>query len=171
MRSRMLDRTFDCGCRQHFKSIWSVWASRLLLLRTSVLIAMKTSYMRRSTSAFMSEQGLTLVVPGVSPQTNGICPQTKGTPLVSQKRPKMEAEAAELERQSAAIVVPPPASAESYKKLRIEIAALEKLIMAEVLRPERCLLFMRPGRLIQVRKRFQDVDTRDVHAQCLTDRF
>jgi hypothetical protein len=72
--------------------------------------------------------------------------------LPLQKRPELEARAADLERQSAAIVVPRQSSAETYEKLRIDIAALEKLIMAEVLRPERCLHFMRPGRLVQVKK-------------------
>lgn len=35
-----------------------------------------------------------------------------------------------------------------YHSLRIKLAQLEKQMMAEVLRPERVLLFMKPGRLV-----------------------
>jgi hypothetical protein len=81
---------------------------------------------------------------------SSLYPDSRFLPL--QKRPELEARAADLERQSAAIVVPGQSSAQTYEKLRVDIAALEKLIMAEVLRPERCLHFMRPGRLVQVKQ-------------------
>jgi ATP-dependent RNA helicase DOB1 len=35
-----------------------------------------------------------------------------------------------------------------YHSLRIKVAQLEKQMMAEVLRPERVLLFLKPGRLV-----------------------
>ena len=35
-----------------------------------------------------------------------------------------------------------------YHSLRLKVAQLEKQMMAEVLRPERVLLFLKPGRLV-----------------------
>lgn len=36
-----------------------------------------------------------------------------------------------------------------YHSIRLKLAQLEKQMMAEVLRPERALLFMKPGRLVK----------------------
>lgn len=41
------------------------------------------------------------------------------------------------------------ASMGEYHSIRLKLAQLEKQTMAEVLRPERALLFMKPGRLVQ----------------------
>lgn len=41
------------------------------------------------------------------------------------------------------------ASMGEYHSIRLKLAQLEKQMMAEVLRPERALLFMKPGRLVK----------------------
>jgi ATP-dependent RNA helicase DOB1 len=44
------------------------------------------------------------------------------------------------------------ASLGEYHALRLKLAELEKKMMVEVLRPERVLIFLQPGRLVKVRE-------------------
>ncbi|KAG0627922.1 hypothetical protein M758_2G238400 [Ceratodon purpureus] len=65
--------------------------------------------------------------------------------------PKVEETIKTLEAEAAKIDSAGEASMAEYHSLRIKVAQLEKQMMAEVLRPERVLLFLKPGRLVKIR--------------------
>ncbi|KAL2630865.1 hypothetical protein R1flu_015551 [Riccia fluitans] len=65
--------------------------------------------------------------------------------------PEQEARVSKLEQEAAEIEATGEESMVEYHKLRLNIARLEKKLMAEVLRPERVLMFLQPGRLVKVR--------------------
>jgi ATP-dependent RNA helicase DOB1 len=58
---------------------------------------------------------------------------------------------AALEAQAEAIQVAGSESVAEYDRLKAELDRLGAVILAEMLRPERCMHFMRPGRIIRVR--------------------
>ena len=58
---------------------------------------------------------------------------------------------AALEAQADAIEVAGEEVVAEFERLKREIADAAAVMMAEVLRPERCLRFMRPGRLVRIR--------------------
>ncbi|XP_024386921.1 DExH-box ATP-dependent RNA helicase DExH10 [Physcomitrium patens] len=65
--------------------------------------------------------------------------------------PKVEENIKTLEAEVAKIDSAGESSMAEYHSLRLKLAQLEKKMMAEVLRPERVLLFMKPGRLVKIR--------------------
>ncbi|KAI4382083.1 hypothetical protein MLD38_008089 [Melastoma candidum] len=69
----------------------------------------------------------------------------KGLPDIRNKVMKLEEEAANLEATGEVEMA-------EYHKLKLEIAQLEKKMMAEMTRPERILYFLLPGRLVRVRE-------------------
>ncbi|XVE71946.1 hypothetical protein DITRI_Ditri10aG0191600 [Diplodiscus trichospermus] len=69
----------------------------------------------------------------------------KALPDIGKKVSKLEQEAALLDASGEAEVA-------EYHKLKLEIAQLEKKLMAEITRPERVLYYLDPGRLIKVRE-------------------
>ncbi|XP_068637617.1 DExH-box ATP-dependent RNA helicase DExH10 isoform X2 [Aristolochia californica] len=56
-----------------------------------------------------------------------------------------------LEKEAAMLDASGEAELAEYHKLRLNIAELEKRVMAEITRPERVLYFLLPGRLVKVR--------------------
>ncbi|KAI8014695.1 DExH-box ATP-dependent RNA helicase DExH10 [Camellia lanceoleosa] len=69
----------------------------------------------------------------------------KALPDMGQKISKLEEEAAMLDASGEVEVA-------EYHKLKLDIAQLEKKMMAEITRPERVLYFLLPGRLVKVRE-------------------
>ncbi|GFY80546.1 RNA helicase, ATP-dependent, SK12/DOB1 protein [Actinidia rufa] len=69
----------------------------------------------------------------------------KGLPDTGKKISMLEEEAAMLDASGEAKVA-------EYHKLKLDIAELEKKMMAEITRPERVLYFLLPGRLVKVRE-------------------
>ncbi|KAG8633688.1 hypothetical protein MANES_18G138900v8 [Manihot esculenta] len=69
----------------------------------------------------------------------------KALPGIGKKVSKLEEEAAELDASGEAEVA-------EYHKLKLEMAQLEKKMMAEITRPERVLYYLCTGRLIKVRE-------------------
>lgn len=69
----------------------------------------------------------------------------KALPDIGKKVSKLEEEAAKLDASGEAEVA-------EYHKLKLEIAQLEKKLMAEITQPERILYFLQPGRLVKVRE-------------------
>ncbi|KAM7469172.1 hypothetical protein LguiA_007355 [Lonicera macranthoides] len=69
----------------------------------------------------------------------------KALPDIGKKVSKLEEEAAMLDASGEAEVA-------EYHKLKLEIAQIEKKMMAEMTRPERVLYFLLPGRLVKVRE-------------------
>ncbi|XP_072992192.1 DExH-box ATP-dependent RNA helicase DExH10 isoform X1 [Typha latifolia] len=68
----------------------------------------------------------------------------KALPCMGEKISKLEQEAASLDSSGEAELA-------EYHKLALDIAHLEKRIMSEMIRPERVLLYLVPGRLVKVR--------------------
>jgi ATP-dependent RNA helicase DOB1 len=72
--------------------------------------------------------------------------------LLTHIQPSQHAKAlAALEAQADAVEVAGEESVAEFERLKAEIAAAGAIMLAETLRPERCLRFMRPGRLVRVR--------------------
>ncbi|KAI4352733.1 hypothetical protein L6164_006954 [Bauhinia variegata] len=69
----------------------------------------------------------------------------KALPDIGNKISKLEQEAALLDASGEAEVA-------EYHKLKLEIAQLERKMMSHIIRPERILYFLLPGRLIKVRE-------------------
>ncbi|CAI9760569.1 unnamed protein product [Fraxinus pennsylvanica] len=69
----------------------------------------------------------------------------KALPDIGKKVSKLEEEAAVLDSSGEAEVT-------EYHKLQLEIAQVEKKMMAEMMRPERVLYFLQSGRLVKVRE-------------------
>ncbi|XP_022888748.1 DExH-box ATP-dependent RNA helicase DExH10 [Olea europaea var. sylvestris] len=69
----------------------------------------------------------------------------KALPDIGKKVSKLEEEAAVLDASGEAEVT-------EYHKLQLEIAQVEKKMMAEMMRPERVLYFLQSGRLVKVRE-------------------
>ncbi|KAG8376337.1 hypothetical protein BUALT_Bualt09G0052700 [Buddleja alternifolia] len=69
----------------------------------------------------------------------------KALPDIGKKVSELEEEAAVLDASGEAEVA-------EYHKLKLEVAQLEKKMMAEITRPERVLSFLLPGRLVKVRE-------------------
>uniref|UniRef100_A0A5B6ZSD7 RNA helicase n=1 Tax=Davidia involucrata TaxID=16924 RepID=A0A5B6ZSD7_DAVIN len=69
----------------------------------------------------------------------------KALPDIGKKVSKLEEEAAMLDASGEAEVA-------EYHKLKLDIAQLEKKIMAEITKPERVLNFLLPGRLVKVQE-------------------
>lgn len=69
----------------------------------------------------------------------------KALPDIGKKVSKLEEEAAVLDASGEAEVA-------EYHRLKLEIAQLEKKMMAEITKPERVLSFLLPGRLVKVRE-------------------
>ncbi|KAG9134693.1 hypothetical protein Leryth_001017 [Lithospermum erythrorhizon] len=69
----------------------------------------------------------------------------KALPDIGKKVSNLEEEAALLDASGEAEVA-------EYHKVRLEIAQVEKKMMAEITRPERVLYFLLPGRLVRVRE-------------------
>ncbi|KAI6682661.1 hypothetical protein NL676_036542 [Syzygium grande] len=69
----------------------------------------------------------------------------KALPNIGRKVQKLEEEAASLDASGEVEVA-------EYHKLKLEIAQLEKKMMAEITRPERALFFLLPGRLVRIRE-------------------
>ncbi|BBN07456.1 ATP-dependent RNA helicase DOB1 [Marchantia polymorpha subsp. ruderalis] len=65
--------------------------------------------------------------------------------------PEVEALISKLEKEAAEIEATGEESMVEYHRLRLNLAQLEKKLMAEVLLPERALMFLQPGRLVKVR--------------------
>ena len=68
-----------------------------------------------------------------------------------QALPEHAKRVAALEAQAEAIQVAGADSLAEYTRLKAELDRLGAVILAEVLRPQRCLHFLRPGRIIRVR--------------------
>ncbi|KAH7431683.1 hypothetical protein KP509_08G061100 [Ceratopteris richardii] len=68
----------------------------------------------------------------------------KALPDVEEKVSKLEKEAASLDAVGEDNIA-------EYHRLRLRIVQLEKEMMSEILRPERILVFLAPGRLVKVR--------------------
>ncbi|CAK9170681.1 unnamed protein product [Ilex paraguariensis] len=73
----------------------------------------------------------------------------KAVPDIGNKVSKLEEEAAMLDATGEAEVA-------EYHKLKLEIAEVEKKMMAEITRPERVLYFLLPGRLVKIREGVTD---------------
>ncbi|XP_030535778.1 DExH-box ATP-dependent RNA helicase DExH10 isoform X1 [Rhodamnia argentea] len=69
----------------------------------------------------------------------------KALPNIGRKVQKLEEEVASLDASGEVEVA-------EYHKLKLEIAQLEKNMMAEITRPERVLYFLLPGRLVRIRE-------------------
>ncbi|XP_040996566.1 DExH-box ATP-dependent RNA helicase DExH10 [Juglans microcarpa x Juglans regia] len=69
----------------------------------------------------------------------------KALPDIGKKVSKLEQEAVVLDASGEAEVA-------EYHKLKLDIAQLEKKLMAEITRPERVLYHLRPGRLVKIRE-------------------
>ncbi|KZV49019.1 superkiller viralicidic activity 2-like 2 [Dorcoceras hygrometricum] len=69
----------------------------------------------------------------------------KNLPDIGRRVSKLEEEAAVLDASGEAEVT-------EYDKLKLEIARIEKKLMAEITRPERVLSFLLPGRLVKIRE-------------------
>lgn len=65
---------------------------------------------------------------------------------------QIEGELAEIEAQSAALKVEGEQTIGEYQELRVAINQQEAIICKSILRPDRVLNFLRPGRLIRVRE-------------------
>ncbi|KAJ3696285.1 hypothetical protein LUZ60_001662 [Juncus effusus] len=68
----------------------------------------------------------------------------KALPEMVHKIAKLEKEANDLDSSGEADIT-------EYHKLQLDVAELEKKIMSEIIRPERVLLYLVPGRLVKVR--------------------
>ncbi|CAK9224731.1 unnamed protein product [Sphagnum jensenii] len=66
--------------------------------------------------------------------------------------PSVEEQIRKLEEETSSIDAAGEASLGEYHALRLKLAELEKKMMVEVLRPERVLIFLQPGRLVKVRE-------------------
>eukprot|EP00898_Chlorokybus_atmophyticus_P004711 jgi/Chlat1/5240/Chrsp33S05083 len=64
--------------------------------------------------------------------------------------PQVQQTLQKLEEEAASMAVGSTEEAEEARKLRSEIASLEKDMIKQILRPDRCLHFLRPGRLVKV---------------------
>ncbi|KAL5543421.1 hypothetical protein UlMin_007205 [Ulmus minor] len=69
----------------------------------------------------------------------------KALPDIGKKVTKLEEEAATLEASGEAAVA-------EYHKIQLDFAQVEKKMMSEIMRPERILYFLQPGRLVRVRE-------------------
>ncbi|CAI9099042.1 OLC1v1035803C1 [Oldenlandia corymbosa var. corymbosa] len=69
----------------------------------------------------------------------------KALPDIGKKISALEEEAVKLDSSGEAEVA-------EYHKLKLELRELEKKLMAEILRPERVLHFLQPGRLVKVQE-------------------
>ncbi|KAI9118765.1 hypothetical protein K1719_010210 [Acacia pycnantha] len=69
----------------------------------------------------------------------------KALPDIGKKVSKLEEEAALLDASGEAEVA-------EYHKLKLEIAHLERKMMSQIIRPERILYFLLPGRLVKIRE-------------------
>lgn len=65
--------------------------------------------------------------------------------------PDVEDKVSKLEQEAATLDTVGEDSIAEYHRLRLRIVQLEKQMMLEILRPERILVFLAPGRLIKVR--------------------
>ncbi|KAJ7567122.1 hypothetical protein O6H91_02G132600 [Diphasiastrum complanatum] len=65
--------------------------------------------------------------------------------------PEVEDQVLKLEEEAASIDAAGEEAMASYHGVRLKLAQLEKKLMSEILRPERVLVFMQPGRLVKVR--------------------
>ncbi|CAA0818719.1 Protein HUA ENHANCER 2 [Striga hermonthica] len=66
--------------------------------------------------------------------------------------PEIAKKVALLEEEAAVLDASGEAEVAEYHKLKLEIAELEKKVMAEITQPERVLSFLQPGRLVKVRE-------------------
>ncbi|KMT03799.1 hypothetical protein BVRB_8g189430 isoform B [Beta vulgaris subsp. vulgaris] len=69
----------------------------------------------------------------------------KALPEVEKKIEKLEQEAAMLDASGESDVA-------EYHKLRLDLVLLEKNMMSEIMRPERVLYYLLPGRLVKIRE-------------------
>nr|XP_048329572.1 DExH-box ATP-dependent RNA helicase DExH10 isoform X2 [Ziziphus jujuba var. spinosa] len=69
----------------------------------------------------------------------------KALPDIGKKVSKLEQEAVMLDASGEAAVA-------EYHNIKLEIGLLEKKMMSEIMRPERVLYFLQPGRLVRVRE-------------------
>ncbi|EXC12829.1 Superkiller viralicidic activity 2-like 2 [Morus notabilis] len=69
----------------------------------------------------------------------------KALPDIGKKVSKLEEEVAMLDASGEAAVA-------EYHKIKLDIAQLEKKMMSEIMRPERVLYFLQPGRLVRIRE-------------------
>ncbi|CAM6102427.1 unnamed protein product [Calypogeia fissa] len=65
--------------------------------------------------------------------------------------PEVEAQILKLEQEASKLDASGEESLVEYHNHRLNLARLERKMMSEVLRPERALLFLQPGRLVKVR--------------------
>lgn len=65
--------------------------------------------------------------------------------------PEVEDKVSKLEQEAATLDAVGEDSIAEYHRLRLRIVQLEKQMMSEILRPERILIFLAPGRLVKVR--------------------
>ncbi|XP_073016250.1 DExH-box ATP-dependent RNA helicase DExH10 isoform X2 [Primulina eburnea] len=66
--------------------------------------------------------------------------------------PDIEKRVSKLEDEAAVLDASGEAEVAEYDKLKLEIARIEKKMMAEITRPERVLSFLLPGRLVKIRE-------------------
>ncbi|EYU25753.1 hypothetical protein ABFS82_10G073400 [Erythranthe guttata] len=66
--------------------------------------------------------------------------------------PDMGRKVSELEEEAAVLDASGEAQVTEYHRLKLEMAQLEKKMMAEITQPERVLSFLQPGRLVKVRE-------------------
>ncbi|PON79903.1 ATP-dependent RNA helicase Ski [Trema orientale] len=69
----------------------------------------------------------------------------KALPDIGKRVSKLEEEVALLDASGEAAVA-------EYHKIKLDIAQLEKKMMSEIMRPERILYFLQPGRLVRIRE-------------------